>query len=143
MVKKVLFCLSFFTFLSFASDRGDLIVKVVNMRNNNGVVRVSLFTSEKGFPSGYEYAHKAQTVEIKLDTLQIVFSDVKFGRYAVAVVHDENENNKVDTNFFGVPREGFAVSNNVEPKIRAPRFQEAVFKFNQSSSPLVLRLIYF
>ena len=34
------------------------------------------------------------------------------GNYAVQVMHDENENNKLDTNFMGMPIEGYGFSNN-------------------------------
>jgi uncharacterized protein (DUF2141 family) len=35
------------------------------------------------------------------------FSDIKPGKYAIAVIHDENCNGKLDTNMFGIPKEGY------------------------------------
>jgi uncharacterized protein (DUF2141 family) len=56
------------------------------------------------------------------------FSDLADGSYAVSVSHDLNGNKKVDTNFLGMPTESWGVSNNARPSLRAPRFDEAVFK---------------
>jgi uncharacterized protein (DUF2141 family) len=36
-----------------------------------------------------------------------LFSDIKPGNYAIAVIHDENRNGELDTNMFGIPKEGY------------------------------------
>ncbi|MFN7191683.1 MAG: DUF2141 domain-containing protein, partial [Rhodospirillales bacterium] len=53
------------------------------------------------------------------------FTDLRPGTYAVSVSHDLNGNRKTDTNFLGIPREDWGVSNNVRPTLRAPTFDEA------------------
>jgi uncharacterized protein (DUF2141 family) len=35
------------------------------------------------------------------------FSDIKPGKYAIAVIHDENCNGELDSNLFGIPTEGY------------------------------------
>ena len=47
------------------------------------------------------------------------------GDYAVAVYQDKNQNQRLDTNFLGIPQEPYAFSNNARPKFRAPNFDEA------------------
>jgi uncharacterized protein (DUF2141 family) len=42
----------------------------------------------------------------------LVFEGLAPGRYAVSAFHDEDGNNKVKTNFIGIPREAVGVSNN-------------------------------
>jgi uncharacterized protein (DUF2141 family) len=54
--------------------------------------------------------------------------DYPEGSYAVSIGHDLNGNKRVDTNFIGLPTEQWGVSNNARPSLRAPRFDEAVFK---------------
>ena len=49
------------------------------------------------------------------------------GTYAVGVLHDENRNGRIDTGLFGIPTEGYGVSNNPRPRRRAARFGEATF----------------
>lgn len=50
------------------------------------------------------------------------------GRHAVAIGHDLNGNQRVDTNFLGMPKEAWGVSRNPRPALRAPRFDEAAFE---------------
>ena len=47
------------------------------------------------------------------------------GTYAVAVHHDANANGAMDSNFLGMPKEGYGVSNDVRSRFRPPRFSEA------------------
>jgi uncharacterized protein (DUF2141 family) len=49
------------------------------------------------------------------------------GEWAVAVSQDLNNNDKLDKNFLGIPTEPFAFSNNVKPRLSAPRFEECKF----------------
>jgi uncharacterized protein (DUF2141 family) len=39
--------------------------------------------------------------------MRFEFSDIKPGNYAIAVIHDENRNGELDTNMFGIPKEGW------------------------------------
>jgi uncharacterized protein (DUF2141 family) len=39
--------------------------------------------------------------------MQVLSFHIKPGKYAIAVIHDENCNGKLDTNMFGIPKEGY------------------------------------
>ena len=60
-------------------------------------------------------------------------------RYAVFVIDDENGNGKLDTNFIGIPTEGFGFSNNLH-LTRKPTFEEAGFKVGDQDSSIVIQL---
>ena len=62
------------------------------------------------------------------------FSNVEPGTYAIAVVHDENGNGKLDKNFVGVPSEGYGVSNNKTYALSAPKWDESTFKLGATES---------
>lgn len=55
------------------------------------------------------------------------FTNLPAGSYAVSAAHDVNGNGKPDRSFVGIPTEPWAVSNNVRPTLRPPRFAEAPF----------------
>ena len=65
------------------------------------------------------------------------FSNVEPGTYAVAVVHDENSDGKLDKNFVGVPSEGYGVSNNKTYALSAPKWDESVFTIVPSESKML------
>ena len=49
------------------------------------------------------------------------------GEWAVALTQDTNNNDKLDKNFLGIPTEPYAFSNNVRPRLAAPKFEECKF----------------
>lgn len=52
------------------------------------------------------------------------------GEWAVALTQDTNNNDKLDKNFLGIPTEPYAFSNNVRPRLAAPKFEECKFMVN-------------
>lgn len=109
------------------SDGAVLVVEVATLRSQKGALGCRLFAAEKGFPETSE-----NTVELHLpitgSTMQCTFRGVAPGRYAVSVMHDENDNHKLDKNVFGVPKEGYGVSNNQTYALRNPRWSESWFE---------------
>jgi len=67
---------------------------------------------------------------------------VPAGEYAIALYHDENNNGKCDRNFFGIPKEGFAFSNNVKPFLSAPSFKSCKFSVPQRKK-ISITLLHF
>jgi uncharacterized protein (DUF2141 family) len=117
-------------------------VEVTGFRNTVGRVGVSLFKSANGFPSERSAAQARQGGPIKGTKFTTTFSGLSPGRYAVAVVHDENENQKLDKNLLGMPKEGWGVSNNVRPSLRAPKFEEAVFTLSAAGGKVRIQIGY-
>lgn len=64
------------------------------------------------------------------------------GDYAIAIVHDENGNGKLDT-FAGIPREGVGFSRNPALHFGAPSFQSARFAIAGAPVEQDIRLKYF
>ena len=56
----------------------------------------------------------------------ILIKDLDMGRYAIAIFHDENNNDKFDT-FLGIPKEKFGFSKNAQVLLGPPKFSEASF----------------
>ena len=52
------------------------------------------------------------------------------GTYAIGIFHDVNLTNKMDNNFFGVPKEQFGFSNNATALFGPPDFEDAAFLLN-------------
>lgn len=56
------------------------------------------------------------------------------GTYAIGIFHDVNLNNKMDNNFFGVPKEQYGFSNNARALFGPPDFENAAFVLKGSTS---------
>ncbi len=105
---------------------GEVVVQVSGIKADTGEIGCALFGDAKGFPMERANA-KAVWQAASQEGVTCRFADVPPGRYGVAVSHDLNGNRKTDTRFFGIPTEDWGVSNNVRPRMRAPRFEEAAF----------------
>jgi uncharacterized protein (DUF2141 family) len=64
------------------------------------------------------------------------------GTYAVAVYHDENDNGKFDRSWTGLPTEGFGVSNNPKPFLRAPTLDESAIQLVSGQRVVSIDLRY-
>ena len=109
-----------------AANSAELTVTVDGVRSDQGKVMVALHApkTEVKFPDGAGTV-AAQWRIAKSGTMQFVFSDLPSGRFAVAVFHDENGNDALDTNLLGIPKEGYAFSENARGFAGPPTFDAA------------------
>ena len=118
-------------------------VKILGIRNSTGTVACALFESSDGFPSEYlRSATNVMVIKIRQSQARCDFEDIPPGTYAMAVVHDENMNGKLDTNWFGVPTEGYGFSNNARGVLSAPSFSDAKFNYDGRNTELTMSLHY-
>jgi uncharacterized protein (DUF2141 family) len=104
-----------------AGAQGRVVVKLSNLRNEKGVCRVCIFNSAAAFKGEEGTPVGCSTVSAKEP--QAVFESLSAGTYAVFVFHDANNNNRMDKNFLGIPKEGYGASRNNLPFAAAPTFE--------------------
>jgi uncharacterized protein (DUF2141 family) len=71
-----------------------------------------------------------------------VFTQLPPGRYAAIVIHDENDNGRLDTNVWGVPTEGYGFSNDALGFLSAPSFDAAAVTVGFVDVSTAISLIY-
>ncbi len=116
-------------------------VTIEGFRNTNGYCRLLVFDNSKGFPEDQEYAIFILNEIIEKHTIELNF-ELKPGNYALSILHDENANKKMDTTWFGKPKEGFGITNNPEVSYRAPTFKEASVYIDKDNNHFTIKLIY-
>ena len=119
-----------------------LSVRVSQLRSNDGQVGCMLYNSAKGFPTDPSAAAQKRWCSIKDKTSICSFDPVAAGTYAVACLHDENGNGKLDTGLFGIPKEGTVVSNHAKGFMGPPSFDKAKFSFSGAATIMGLRMGY-
>ena len=118
-------------------------MKILNIKNSTGTVACALFESPKGFPEEYlHFATNIMSIKIRKSQARCDFEDVPPGTYAIAVVHDENMNGKLDTNWMGIPTEGYGFSNDAKASLGAPSFSAASFLYDGRYIKLTIKLHY-
>lgn len=81
-------------------------------------------------------------IKIKDTQARCDFADIPPGKYALAVIHDENMNGKLDANRLGIPTEGYGFSNDAAALLSAPSFRAASFAYDGRSVALTITLNY-
>lgn len=126
-----LFILAVF-FGNAATAQNRLEVSITNFENNKGVCRACIFDSEQNFVAQKPLA--CVLSNISNQTAQAVFTGVPDGTYALFVIHDVNNNGKMDKNFLGIPKEGYGASKNKLPFAAAPKFDANKFTINGNAT---------
>jgi uncharacterized protein (DUF2141 family) len=104
-----------------------LTVVVDSLSSKQGEVCMRIYAKEQGFPQSATGVVQSGCTKITGRVATKEFYGLKYGTYAVALFHDEDGNGKLNTNFLGIPREGFGISNNPIVKLSAPKFKSASF----------------
>ena len=123
-------------------EAGRIHVQVTGLRSREGRVLVSLFDSSEGFPNAVEKAFRYAKVDAEEGGCAVVLEDVPQGEYAVAVLHDENGNDRMDTGRWGLPAEGYGVSLNPPPRMGPPSYEDARFPLDSDLVELEIQMRY-
>ena len=113
--------------------RGDisLEIKINNLESNKGPIYIRILDENQN------------PVIIGTSTVinysaEISFDSISPGKYAIQFFHDENENQKMDFNLIGIPKEKFGSSNNVKPVLGPPKFEKMLINLNDSEKIIII-----
>jgi uncharacterized protein (DUF2141 family) len=130
-MKKYLLVLMLCVIQGAASQKKEsgstIVVQLNGIKEPAGQVLLSLFNKEEGFPTQPEKAFRWSRVKVTSTSLIISLDGLPLGKYAIAVVQDENMNEVMDRNWLGLPSEPYGISNNAAGTFNAPTFDEAKF----------------
>lgn len=121
----------------------DVTVTATGLRNAKGVVRGCMTGEAAHFPSCKNAALSYDAVGEAAGAVTLTFRNVKPGRYAIALLHDENGNGKADRAAMMIPKEGFGFSRDARVRFGPPKFGEAAFEVSPGTDErLVIRMRY-
>ena len=118
----------------------SLEITVDNITNVEGSLRVGISKNAKDFP---DKPGEGKVILISGNSMTVVFEGVQPGDYAISVFHDENNNETLDTNLFGLPKEGFAFGNNAMGMFGPPSFDNAKVTVKNKTVKHTITLKYF
>lgn len=135
---NMIFCGVFMTLvLGAIESKAQVRIELSEVRQKKGKVRIALFNA----PDNYLLKPvDSLTVFVNVDTPMAVFKNLAPGRYAFALFHDLNENGELDRNWFGIPSEPFAFSNNAMGRFSEPSWEQASFELKNGQVTQQIRL---
>ena len=120
--------------MAFTPPGFTLTVVVKQMKNTEGELQVSLFSSKSDWLS--KGAIKTSKIE-NMELMTITFQNVPAGKYAVSVVHDANSNGDLDRGSFGIPVEAYGFSNDARGMFGPASFSESEFEITSDHKIIV------
>ena len=115
---------------SIAQETFSLNIEFTDIKSNNGSIFIGLHDHKSNF---LKQEVKGAIVKVVNKKASCVFEGLLIGEYAISVFHDKNNNNKLDTNFMGIPKEPYAVSNNAKSFMGPPKYEDAKFKITKDT----------
>ncbi|MEO0418463.1 MAG: DUF2141 domain-containing protein [Pseudomonadota bacterium] len=143
-MNRALFALSAtLTAIASPAAAGEVVITITDMRSTEGVVRACMTTKEKIFPKCRKDPTSYRTVVEAGDKVTIRFTDVKPGEYAIALLHDENNDGKANRALGMMPKEGYGFSRDAKVRMAPPKFKDAVFEHTGEDQSLTIKMRYF
>ncbi|MFT6248735.1 MAG: hypothetical protein ACJAZQ_001944 [Cognaticolwellia sp.] len=123
--------LSMIAVLSQVTYAAELTVNVSKIEQGKGHLLVSLYSDKKAY-TGNDAKFSAM-VKATDEQEKVIFKNIPEGEYAIKMYQDENDNNELDFNLIGIPKEGYGFSNNVG-QFGAPEYVKAKFIIKENTA---------
>jgi uncharacterized protein (DUF2141 family) len=130
-MKRIILLTAFILSFKGFSQNISLKVEITGYKSNKGMAYIAVYKSEQEF---LKKPTIGKIVKIENNKAVVIFNDLPKGEYAISSYHDENGNGKLDTNFMGIPKEDYAVSNNAKGFMSAPKYKDAKFIAKESKT---------
>ena len=116
-------------------DKNVIYFKINDLRNDNGHILLSLMNEN-------ETVIDKKSLEISNGAVQGQFEVDKPGKYAIRYMHDENDDQKMNTKMFGIPTEGFGTSNDARGTFGPPAFSDMIISVD-GATKIVMKTKYY
>ena len=124
-------------FYPVLANPGEVKLVITGFETNQGQVIIKGYNGPEGFARDDDLAYRIYKENVE-DLECHLAIDLPAGEYAILVIHDENSNELLDTNFIGMPKEPVGVS--INPKKSKPDYVKSKFTVTGSSS-LTLNIV--
>jgi uncharacterized protein (DUF2141 family) len=126
MKKYALLLLFSISFIYQLKAQVELKIEIVNLKNDSGKILLELIDTNQERIDG-----KSGTINNRKST--IIFGNIKKGKIAARYFHDENSNDELDTNTFGIPKENYGISNNAYGMFGPKNFEKWLFTVDKDT----------
>jgi uncharacterized protein (DUF2141 family) len=119
-----------FLFAEETAEEKKLTVQITNVTSEEGQIILAIYNSSENYDKRIAF----QEVKLKPEIDTVIFeTNVPDGEYLVMLVHDINNNGKLDTSFIGMPKEPVGLSN-YDGKGIPGKFKKHKFSVNENTS---------
>jgi uncharacterized protein (DUF2141 family) len=117
-------------------------VHVTGIRNNSGNIRLAFYNTSPAFDNEKPlFVKTLSKSNLSQNALKISYSDLKPGVYGIAILDDENKNEKMDYGLF-LPKEGFGFSDYYLTGVKRPKFESFDFVLKNEIKTVEIKVRY-
>ena len=98
-------------------------ITIKNIHHTKGTLWLTFYENENSFPNWGEQDYSKPIVGLQDSTEEVAVCGIKTGWYAVAVFQDVDDDNMLNVDVVGNPKEPYGFSNNARYKGIAPSFK--------------------
>ncbi len=126
------------TAITQAQEQSNSIeIEINNIAGSEGQMLIGLYNAETNW---LKKVYKPGRAKISDGKSAFVFTNIPDGIYAVSVFHDEDNDGKLDTNFFGIPSEDTGSSNDAPARFGPPKWKDAKFELKGKNIKQIINL---
>lgn len=139
-MKKILILLIFLLYsTSIFATQLNVTIEINEVLPNQGKIVIAIFNSKKGYKKKIPY--KALTIDSTSTTL-LVEEVLPNGEYVISMFQDKNGNGKLDTYFFGIPKEPIGITNYFKKGIPGG-FKKLKVQINEDNMIIKIKMIHY
>ncbi|WP_317900109.1 DUF2141 domain-containing protein [Aurantibacillus circumpalustris] len=117
-------------------------IQVSGIRNSSGNIRLAFYSNSKSFDDEKPlFIRKVAKKEVLNSSLKMVYNDLKAGVYGIAILDDENSNDKMDYGWV-LPKEGFGFSDYYHTNMKRPKFESFDFALKDEIKIVEIKVRY-
>lgn len=120
-----------FSTKGFSQKTYTITAEFTNFKSDKGNVYIALYNKKDDF---LKVPFKTKIVKIINQKATVIFKGISLNEYAISAFHDENDNKKMDTKLFGIPKELVGISNNAKGLFGPPKYKDAKFTVNKNTT---------
>lgn len=142
MEKTLILSLLVFSTLirNIKTETYSLTIKTNGLENSEGTIVFAIYNKDGSIPDQkFKKFYRKQNAHIVNNKSEITFNNLPEGLYAVTVLHDKNNNGKIDTKFMlPLPDEGVGFSNYDDFGLsNRPNFKKASFNLSKDTTVVI------
>jgi len=116
-------------------------VVITGIRSTQGQIIIGIFKDDKSFREEKPFMSKNfKKSEISNREMTVKFS-LDPGTYGFSLLDDENNDEKMNYSFIGIPKEGFGFSDYYHTGLKRPKFDVFKFVLNKNQNKRILMKI--
>lgn len=119
------------------SGKHELNVSITSISSEDGTIMIALYHKEDQF---LRKPFKSMSIKAKKGEVEVIFTDIPEGTYAISLYQDKDDNGKLNTNFIGIPKEPYAASNNAKNMFGPPKWEDAKFNIKEGENTQIIKL---